>query len=158
VARKEKTAEEIADDEKRTTAIGLFNRAEAYWLSACALEKASVKHGHADSPVRYLFYFAIELYLKAFIRDHHTLEDLEKKFGHKTTKLSARAEKLGLTFDAHDKELFAMVGDTDIVIRARYIRTGAARWPTFATLNATCENLREDVGEALKKKGNPVRI
>jgi hypothetical protein len=158
MGRSKKNPEEVAEDEKRTTAVGLFNRAEAYWLSATTLQKAGVKHGHAHSPVRYLYYFAIELYLKAFLRDHHTLEDLEKKFGHKTTRLSGRAEQLGLSFDGHDRQLFSMMGDTDIVIRSRYIRVGAATWPTFESLNATCENLREDVGAALIKLDKPIRL
>jgi hypothetical protein len=158
MAKPKKAPEEIAEDEARTTTVGLFNRAEAYWLSAKALQMANIKHGHAHSPVRYLYYFAIELYLKSFLRDHHTLEELEKKFGHKTTKLSTRAQMLGLVFDAHDEELFEMMGNTDIVIRSRYIRVGAATWPTFETLDATCQNLREDIGRALIKQGKPIRI
>jgi hypothetical protein len=47
-----KSLEEINNDEARTTSVGLFNRAEAYWMSACALQAADVQHGHAHSPVR----------------------------------------------------------------------------------------------------------
>src|ERR1035437_5212190 len=52
--KREKTAEEIADDNERTNSMGLFNAAEAYWKSALALAAAKVKAGHADSPVRTL--------------------------------------------------------------------------------------------------------
>jgi hypothetical protein len=157
---KRKTPEEIAEDEARTTPAGIFHRAEGYWLSAKALQNAKVKHGHAHSPVCFLYYHAIELYLKAFLRQKkHTVDELSSsKFGHKTNRLSARAEELGLVFDEHDKELFGMIGDTDIVIRSRYIRTGAATRPTFESLNATCENLREDIGRLLIKAGAAVRL
>jgi hypothetical protein len=161
MAKKKRTPEEIAEDEARTTSVGLFNRAEAYWLSATALWEAKVKHGHAHSPVGSLYYFAIELYLKAFLRQNgHTVEELSdgKRFGHKTDVLSARAKKLGLAFDENDKELFEIMGTSDVVIRSRYIRTGAARWPTFETLNATCENLREDIGRALIRAGAKIRL
>jgi hypothetical protein len=158
MARSKLTPEEIAEEEKRTTALGLFNRAEVFWLSAHAVEEAKVKHSHAEIPIRYLYYFAIELYLKAFIRDEHTLDDLERKFGHKTTLLSARAEELGIQFCELHKELFSMMGNTDIVIRARYIRTGSVTWPPLETLDAACRHLREDVGRALKERGNHVRI
>src|SRR5664279_1440878 len=140
-----KSSEETADDEARTTSVGLFNRAEAYWLSARALQEANIKHGHSHSPVHHLYYFAIELYLKAFLRQHgHSVAELSdsKTFGHHAHKIGVRAAELGLPLDRHDKELLDIMGNTDVVIRSRYIRTGAARYPTFETLNATCENLR----------------
>jgi hypothetical protein len=105
--KREKTAEEIADDNERTNSMGLFNTAEAYWQSAHALAAAKVKAGHADSPVRTLYYHAIELYLKALLRQHYGVDDLSKKFGHKITRMMARAEKHGLPIMDEDRELFA---------------------------------------------------
>jgi hypothetical protein len=157
---KKKTAQELAEDEARTTPTGMFYRAEAYWLSAMALKDAKVKHGHAHSPVRFLYYHAIELYLKAYLRHKgHTVEELSgPKFGHKTNRLSKRVEALGLAFDPHDTQLFTLMGDTDIVIRARYIRTGAATWPTFDSLNVTCSTLHEDIGKAMSRDGVRLRL
>ena len=156
-----KTPEQIEDDEGRTNSMGLFNTAEAYWMSAVALEEAKVRCGHADSPVRFLYYHSIELYLKAFLREKgHSVDELceGKKFGHHTTKITKRTEELGLSFTEEDREVFAIMGDTDAVIRSRYIRTGPFTWPTFEALNATCENLRGSVGAALKKAGVNVRL
>lgn len=49
MAKREKTAEEIADDNDRTNSMGLFNTAEAYWMSAVALKAAKVKAGQPAS-------------------------------------------------------------------------------------------------------------
>src|SRR5712671_7590362 len=120
-----RTAEEIADDNERTNAMGLFNTAEAYWKSAVTLEAAKVDSGHAIDPVYMLYYHAIELYLKAFLRGHGlSVEELRSKFGHKTNLLVVKSEELGLPVDDEDREIYTMMGDTDVVIEARYIRTG----------------------------------
>jgi hypothetical protein len=116
--KREKTAEEIADDNQRTNSMGLFNTAEAYWKSAGALAAAKIKGGHAHSPVRTLYYHAIELYLKALLRQHYGVDDLSKKFGHKTKRMMAKAEKYGLPIMDEDREVLTLMGDTDVVIRA----------------------------------------
>ena len=155
---KKKTPEEIKDENERTNSMGLFNTAEAWWLSAKALQAAKVKHGHADTPVRSLYYHAIELYLKALLRQKFGVDRIRKKFGHNTLKLIAGAEKLGIDFMAEDRELFSLMKNTGAVIEARYIRTGPKTFPTFDALNCTCEGLRQRVGAALKKNGVMVRI
>ena len=56
--------------------MGLFNYAEAYWQSARTFAAANkVKHGHAESPIRTLYYHAIELYLKSLLRQHHSVAE-----------------------------------------------------------------------------------
>jgi hypothetical protein len=72
-------------DEERTNEVGLFHTAESYWKSAAALYAVNVKASHARSPVLFLYYHAIELYLKAFLRGNgHSAKELRgKKFGHK---------------------------------------------------------------------------
>ncbi len=72
MAGQEKSADQLQDQDERTNSMGLFNMAEAYRLSAEALRKAGVAAGHAESPIRFLYYHAIELYLKALLRlrDH----------------------------------------------------------------------------------------
>jgi hypothetical protein len=155
--KRKKTAEEIADDNERTNSMGLFNTAEAYWKSASALAAAKVKAGHADGPVRTLYYHAIELYLKALLRQHYGVDDLTKEFGHKTARMMAKAEKHGLPIMDEDREVFAFMGDTDVVIRARYIRTGPGTFPTIEALERTCQSLRESVGKMLRKSGVMVR-
>jgi hypothetical protein len=147
---RKKTEEGILEEEKRTTPLGLFNYAEAYWSSAIALQKAEVKNCvHWDSPVRFLYYHAIELYLKAFLRHKMLTLDELKKLGHPSPRLTARAEQLGLVFDDEDKEVFATMFEKNIVNRSRYIQTGSGTWPTLEALNRTCKSLRGGVGDKL---------
>lgn len=144
----------------RTTALGLFNVADSYWRAARYLLAGKLKTTHPISPVSFLFYHAIELYLKAFLRHHGCKpEELRsKKFGHKTCHLSERASHLGLYFNDGDKEVLSMMATTDAVIRSRYIQTGYYQWPSPGALDRTCKSLRQSIGEALRKDGVVVRL
>lgn len=146
--------------EDRTNEVGLFNTAESFWRSAAALDKLDLGVTHQLSPVLFLYYHAIELYLKAYLRSHgHTVKELaSRKFGHKTCCLTERAAELGLWYMDEDKEMFSLMSTTDAIIRSRYIQTGYVRWPTPEGLDRTCRSLRESVGKALKAQGSPVRI
>ena len=158
MGKPKKTPEELAEDNKRTDPMGLFNTAEAYWRAAQALEKAKVKGGHADSPVRLLYYHAIELYLKALLRQYYDVDKLSNKFRHNIKRLANRAEKLGLVIVDEDRGLLDLMGDTDIVIRARYSRTGYMVVPAFDDLNRICENLRKSVATILRDAKIMVRL
>jgi hypothetical protein len=142
-------------DEERTNEVGLFNTAESYWKSAAALYAVNVKASHARSPVLFLYYHAIELYLKAFLRGNgHSAKELRgKKFGHKICCLSERAAELGLTYMDEDKEIFSRMGSTDAMLRSRYIQTGFTNWPTPEGLERTCLSLRVAVAKNLREKG-----
>jgi hypothetical protein len=73
-------------EENRTNSMGFFNTAEAFRLSAMALEASKVKIGHADKPIRVLTYHALELYLKAMLRQNHNTETIKRRFGHDTKR------------------------------------------------------------------------
>jgi hypothetical protein len=98
----------------------------AFWLKG---ERAELKTTHHNSPISFLYYYAIELYLKAFLRLHgHSAKELRgKKFGHNTCCLSERAVALGLRFDDEDLQVLSLMACTDAVIRSRYIQTGYFR-------------------------------
>jgi hypothetical protein len=147
-------------DEERTSDVGLFNTAETYWKSAQALYGAKVKATHSSSPVLFLYYHAIELYLKAFLRghDHSAVELRSRKFGHKICCLTERAAQLGLRYMDEDKEVFSLMSTTDAVIRSRYIQTGYFSWPSPEALDRTCRSLRYIIGTALANNGSPVRL
>ncbi|KJC56979.1 hypothetical protein UP10_31520 [Bradyrhizobium sp. LTSPM299] len=151
--------EPISDDD-RTNEVGFFNTAETYWRSAQALYNAKVKATHPLSPVLFLYYHAIELYFKAFLRGHgFTAAHLRsKKFGHRVCCLSERAAELGLSYMDEDKQVFSMMITTDAIIRSRYILTGYHSWPSPEALDRTCRGLRESVCKALVQKGSPVRL
>jgi HEPN domain-containing protein len=154
-----KSAEQMKEDNDRTTSMGLFNLAEAYRLSAMQLQASPVKVGHAESPVRFLYYHALELYLKALLRQEHSVRTLSsKKFGHKIQRLVKEAERLGLKVADEDRDVFSLVADTDAVIEARYIRTGFKRAPTLEGLARTSENVRSAVGVRLREMGVSVRL
>jgi hypothetical protein len=72
-----------------------FQRGRKLLARGDAHSFVSIVEGMHDSPVSFLFYHAIELYLKAFLRHHgHTPSELASKFGHKTDRLSERAAAL----------------------------------------------------------------
>jgi len=152
--------QEIDEEEKRMTPLGLFNFAESYWKAAKALDSAKLKSTHPNAPVSFLYYHAIELYLKSLLRFHgHTIADLAgRKFGHSTRKLRKRAEQLGLVLDDEDKEVLSMMASTDAVIRSRYLQTGFFNCPAPEALDRTCVSLRDTVGKALKSGGIHVRL
>lgn len=59
---------------------GLFHTAEAWRPAAMALVRPKLI-GHAEKPVRFLSYQALELYLKGLLRQKHSVQILNK-FGH----------------------------------------------------------------------------
>ena len=95
------------DDDERTTSMGLFNTAEAFWLSAMALEDEKVEIGHAARPIRFCYYHALELYLKALLRQKHSTKKIKEKFGHNIERLVKEAEALGLVVTDEDREVFS---------------------------------------------------
>jgi HEPN domain-containing protein len=147
-------------EEQRTQPLAFFNFAESYWQAARTLEKAKVKSTHPTAPVYFLYYQAIELYLKSFLRMHgHTAKELAgRKFGHRTCCLKERSEQLGLALMDEDLEIFSLMATTDVVIRSRYILTGAATWPTFEGLERVCNGLRQSIGSEMKRRRIPVRV
>jgi hypothetical protein len=108
--------------------------------------------------VRYLYFHALELYLKALLRQKYSVAALEKKFGHKTNQIVQEVQALGLTVEDQDAALLSLMGNTDLVIESRYIKTGAKTWPTLDALERTSKNIRDRVGELLRKRGVPVRL
>jgi hypothetical protein len=83
------------NDDERTNSMGLFNTAEACRLSAVALQSAKAASGHAEQPVRYLYFHALELYLKALLRQKHSVNALERKFRHDMNRIVQEAQHSG---------------------------------------------------------------
>ncbi len=155
---KKKSAEQLKDDDERTTSAGLFTTAEAYRLSALALEggalwKAPKRVGHAEKPVEFLYSHAIELYLKALLRREHGVGTIQDKFGHNIKRLVKEAEKLGLFVTVEDRDVFALMADAGVLIEMRYIRTGPKPGPALKLeeLRRTCKNVRGSVAGLLRE-------
>ena len=149
---------EPTDDDERTNSLGLFNTAEAYRLSARALQAAKVRHGNADKPLRFLYYHALELYLKALLREKHSMATVRNKFGHQIKLLVREAETLGLVVGEIDRFVLALIDDTDAMIDSRYIRTGTRLLVTLESLRRTCKSIRDGVGTILRNNGVLVRL
>jgi hypothetical protein len=78
--------------------------------------------------------------------------------GHKMKRLLKDAQTMGLIITDDDAAVFSLIGDTDVLIEFRYIRTGAKTWPTLEELNRACNNIRNCVGNLLQKNKLPVRL
>jgi hypothetical protein len=115
--------------EDRTTAMGLFNFARSYWRSSEQLRASKPDVTHPDAPILFLFYHALELYLKAFLRNAgYDLKQL-KDISHRITKAGRAAYDEGLQLTADDFELLRLVDSYDNVVRSRYITTGVHSRP-----------------------------
>ena len=131
------------DREDRTTAVGLYHYGHSYHEAARALGVAKFRATHADAPLTYLYFHAIELFLKAFLRAHgHTVDDLERKFRHDIKRMRKRATALGFDFMDEDLVVLSYMEQTPIVINSRYIRTGYFQRPTNEALERTATSLR----------------
>jgi hypothetical protein len=108
--------------------------------------------GHAEKPVRFLYYHALELYLKALLRQKHSVQILTDKFGHNIKRLVQEAEALGLVVADGDRDVFSV--DPDTMIEMRYIQTGSkTTQPTLQNLCRTCKSVRDNVCGILRKAG-----
>jgi hypothetical protein len=145
------------DEIERTTALGLFNYARSYFRSAEHLHSAKLKVSHQSAPVTFLFYHAIELYLKAFLLSQKQPPKLLKTIGHRVDKAGEEAIKLGLILSDEEKEVIALIGDGETAINSRYIVTGAFTRPAEDALSRTCVSLDEAVGGKLSELGIAVR-
>jgi len=88
------------------------------------LERHPVDIGHAAKPVQFLYSHAIELFLKALVRQEHSVETLKDQFGHSIKRLLAEAETLGLVVPCEDRDVLAIMENTDVLLQMRYIKTG----------------------------------
>ena len=153
--------EELAEEEKRSTPHGFFHYAYAYWRAAQDLQQAYSRQqktlSHKHAPLYFLYYNAVELYLKAFLLAHgfHPYE-LRTKYGHDVGKLSRTAAQLGLSFSPADAETFRFMSAT--ALGHRYLVTGPSQRLREPALDEICRTLHVSVGNELRAKDYPVRI
>jgi len=153
--RKQRLAEE---DDHRRRPEGHFHIAESYFLNARRLR--TFKHvGHTDHGVRLMYYTALEVYLKAFLRfcGLSTRELAGRDLGHRYCCILERAGDFGFDVDEEDKAVLYYLSYSDERERVRYIETGSATWIDLDALDRTCWSVRELVFDRLKAAGLPVR-
>jgi hypothetical protein len=78
-------------------------------------------------------------------------------FGHKMKRLAKKAQSVGLTITDDASAVFSLIGDTEVLIEFRYIRTGAKTLPTLEALSRTCNSVRDGVRSLLRHNNVPVR-
>jgi hypothetical protein len=155
--KRQRTPEEIADEESRTTAMGLYNTACSYHLAARELERLKLRWTHPSMPVELLYFHTIELFLKAFLQLTHSVAELSSRnFGHQLPVLAKAAKENKLFITKKDMAVIGMC-DLDLVFGARYIKTGYRVGPTPEDLLATCDRLRKRVKGQLRKRKIMVR-
>lgn len=120
---------------KSASPIGTFNYAHSFWGAAKALDTLqwAERETHSDSPTEFLYWHAIELFLKAFLlADGVPLDELrKKKFGHNITNLTAEAKKRGLALTNRDEDLLSFMPSTEGMIDLRYLKVGVRTRPEF---------------------------
>jgi hypothetical protein len=141
-----KEADEV-DDMDRHSAFGYYNFAASYHVAADLIEERGLRATHPGAPAAFLYYHAIELYLKSVLRLHGASAKKLQKIGHNFRALRSRAETYGLDLQ-----------DDDVWSRARYLETGLLRAPTLAGLRRTTSTLRQWAAHAMRKAGHPVRM
>jgi hypothetical protein len=151
---------------ERHTAIGWYNYAASYQTVADHLREAlgKAERGtmlrratHVDDPVRFLYYHAIELYIKAVLRQHGKSVRKLRDVGHKFGDLRTLAEPLGFTLSADANIVFELMATSDVWSRARYLETGFVTIPTLDGLCQTCRELKQWAAGSLREAGVQVR-
>ena len=138
-------------DDGRTTPLGLFNYARSYRASADHLLNAQLNVPHPHAPLTFLYYHAIELYFKAYLRSQGDTVTQLRSIGHDISKIAAVAQSRGLSLDDEDKEVVRSMAEFNNVIRSRYIQTGAFTRPEEEALSRTCAALEDSVAKEFEK-------
>jgi hypothetical protein len=141
----------------RHTPIGWFNFAASYHAAADLIANQGQKATHPESPAMFLYFHAIELYLKSFLRLRGDSAAALRRIGHDFQRLQTRAEARGLVLGDVEQEVFDLLKATDIWSRGRYLKTGPLRVPTLMALSQTSRSLRQLTAKALREAGQIIR-
>jgi hypothetical protein len=148
----------VVDNVDRHSAFGYYNFAASYHVAADLIEEQGLKATHPGAPAAFLYYHAIELYLKSVLRLHGASAKKLRKIGHNFRALRSRAETYGLDLQGDDSEILNLMADGDVWSRSRYLETGRLRTPTLAGLRQTSRTLRQWATHAMREAGHPVRM
>ena len=119
---KERTPEEIAEENDRTNEVGLFNFADAYLLCAKQLIDNRLRELRFDDSIQFLLFHAAELYLKSYLRQKGEDVAALKRLGHSHVEMCKKVATFGLNLRPDVYDIFELVDRK--VIESRYIVTG----------------------------------
>jgi hypothetical protein len=150
------TTKPVAADEEP---LSWFLLAHAFLYDAAMLNKAVAARrtfGYFESPVRFLYFHAIELFLKAFLRQCGLTEAALKKpkpYGHHLDALVTEAETRGLRVTRRVRTVCDASATFDDPFEARYLRTGGKSITPPNRLHEAARDLQKAVEEALRGAG-----
>ena len=142
-----------------TTPLGFINKAEAYRVGAQLLARdLKGVGGWAGDPTRYLYYHAIELYLKAALISTGKTELQLRAIGHGFAKLVEVGNDAGLGLtEPTDLAVIGMIDAEHNYIRARYHYVGGFTVATVQALDSTAHELAVLTVKMVRKSGVAVR-
>ncbi len=139
------------------TPIGTFNYAHSFWGAACALysKEWETSETHPSSPMEFLYWHAIELFLKAYLRADGVPEDQLKggKFGHKVLTLAQESVRRGLPLSTHAMEVISYMPSHDDMIELRYLKVGSKTVPDHEEVDTACCTVYCLVADELDRRG-----
>jgi hypothetical protein len=144
---------------KSETPLGWFNLAHAYLFDAATLYKAEARPRgwHYEAPVHILYFHAIELFVKAYLRAQGvTDQELRRQYSHDLKSLIDEAEARGMpiTKRINRVRLFQIADEAkDQPMRSRYLRTGTATILPVIRLHEAARDLQGIVEGALHQAG-----
>lgn len=155
-AGRSNTRGKMTEEDLRTNDLGLFNFAHSYWLSATVLQNAKCDCTHPDAPAAYLFYHAIELYLKSFLRMKGWEVKQVRALNHSILKVSQTAADAGLTIAAEHNATLKTIPPN--YMAARYIKTGFYARSSLNDLWKLCRDLHLAIEPQINRKNGLSRL
>ena len=154
----ERAGRKSMDRRELTTPLGFLNVAGSYRAAADKLRVCKLRAEHPHSPILFLYYHSIELYLKAFLRVHGlSASFLADDIRHNVKKLRKMCVARGLRFDEETEDVLALIAAPGAGIRTRYLEVGFGRHPSFSALSRVCRKIDRAVGATLSDKGVHIR-
>ena len=146
-------------DQTKATPIALFNYAHSYAQSAVTLEENQTDATHWNAPINFLYFHAIELYLKAMLVSlGHDLEALRKQYGHKVKPLAEMCQGEGLHLSPDAEDIIDLMADTDNVITSRYIRLGTHQRMPLDEYFKMCQSLHKQISHRVYDGSGVTRV
>jgi hypothetical protein len=141
----------------RHTPLGYYHYAVAYHAAADLIAEHGLKAFHPGAPALFLYYHAIELYLKAVLLIKRGSAKKLRKIGHEFGALRSRGRRRGLKLGKIERKTLRLMAQGDVWSRARYLKTGSIERPTLADTAITATTLQAWAADALKAAGKTIR-
>jgi hypothetical protein len=145
--------EASTDRAEMTSPLGFFNFALSYRAAGDKLRVCKLRATHPHSPILFVYYHAIELYLKAFLRAQGLSVASLQDIGHKFNKLQRLCTQHHLDFDDKDEAVLARIAEDGAWAATRYLTWDYRSGPAISELSRTCRRLDRSVAKALSAKG-----